>query len=267
MCFFSLYFVFASFFSLIYIFFVVLCCHSLGVESFALVFVVVAVVLTLSLRQVSNAAEWPTPLLPVSVLPRTTKAPLPPHLLRFICVGGKVSRRLVSPPVYCQPASQPAGPAPFLFGAALLCYVFCLFCIICRPGSSPAVALASSCHNLLIKYTHTHIYIQIFCNACCCCYCCCCCAYLMKLFIFLLLCVCLSVFGSKMFSYCPTPQNSLDATAPRTHFTLSATPTLHRFRRVHNGCLLLAFLFATFFVCVCVRVRVCVCFLSWPSPG
>lgn len=77
-------------------------------------------------------------------------SPLCPLFGGFICVGGKVSRRLVSP----------LFPCPFIPCSAhtiLLCYVFCLFCIICclcpvRPAC-PAVALLPPPTNFTYIYS------------------------------------------------------------------------------------------------------------------
>lgn len=55
----------------------------------------------------------------------TLHSPLCPLFGRFICVGGKVSRRLVLPLVLSLFLSL------LFFHTILLCYVFCLFCIIC----------------------------------------------------------------------------------------------------------------------------------------
>lgn len=55
----------------------------------------------------------------------TLHSALCPLFGRFICVGGKVSRRLVLPLVLYLFLSL------LFFHTILLCYVFCLFCIIC----------------------------------------------------------------------------------------------------------------------------------------
>lgn len=81
-------------------------------------------------------------------------SPLCPLFGGFICVGGKVSRRLVSP----------LFPCPFIPCSAhtiLLCYVFCLFCIICclcLPCGSPT----SSAHKFylyIFRYFATFVVV------------------------------------------------------------------------------------------------------------
>lgn len=105
--------------------------------------VVVAIVLTLSLRQVSNVAEWPTPS-SSSFTVAGSFLPLPHHPVHtLLCplFRGVYLR-------WRQSVSSP-GVAPALvlslsldltlphFHTILLCYVFCLFCIICCLCPAP----------------------------------------------------------------------------------------------------------------------------------
>lgn len=84
----------------------------------------------------------------------TLQSPLCPLFGRFICVGGKVSRRLVLPLVLSLFLSL------LFFHTILLCYVFCLFCIICCLclPCPPCSAVA----QLRLPTNFTYIYSDIF---------------------------------------------------------------------------------------------------------
>lgn len=128
--------------------------------------VVVAIVLTLSLRQVSNVAEWPTPssssftvagsFLP---LPYTLHSSLCPLFRGFICVGGKVSRRLVLPLLLSLLSLSRHHPPPLPHYLTLLRFLFVLHYLLplSRPSTlCPAVAL------LRLPTNFTYIYSDIF---------------------------------------------------------------------------------------------------------